>query len=140
MKKSKTSFEDFLIRAFAHIKRGKYTMDGLSNQQMEKIWEMMRNIKSQRYNYLNEDLKLVAELLRNVSPRTALVLYTCAWSYDFEITENPSDRDELIRTAMFQTFNYPTMPATITRSTYCPSSLMMWYTYDKIDKRHLRIQ
>jgi len=135
----------FWKKVFAHIEAGGYTMSGLTKNQIMKIIELMRTTTIEYKGYgtnrrtinvhgdcTTRELKLVAQMLKNVSPRTALILYTLAWSSNSNLVSAPETREWRITLAMNQTFPFPPVSDTILKCVHHPSSLYAWYEDDTI--------
>jgi len=115
---------------FEMIEQGGYTMSGLDRQQIEKLIEMMRG---PRFQYRDSpDRMLVAEMLKQVSPRTALVLYTLAWFKDHGDSGSPTSREIAINDAMQYTFATLKPSPVLAKAWYHRSSFQMWYDDDTI--------
>jgi hypothetical protein len=89
------------------IKAGGYSMSGLSWEQIRKIMELMRHDKN--HGSVSKEMKIIASMLRQVSPRTAIVLYTLAWSKSSNLAQSPTKRQECIEEWMRKTFEEPHM-------------------------------
>ena len=133
MAKDKSSAKDkaYWKLVFKTIEEGGYTMSGLDRDQIEKIIEMMRTLTSY-YNPNFQDHLLVETMLRQVSPRTALVLYTLAWFKNSPVSNTATKREELINTAMKRTFATITPSFVLSKVWYHQTSFQMWYEDDTI--------
>jgi len=134
-------------KVFAHIEKGGYGMSGLTKDQIVKIIELMRTTtevwsrhsrKEEPAHGMNcKELDLVALMLHSVSPRTALLLYTMAWSWNSSLTRAPNEREWRILWSMGKTFKAIKFDETLKLSvhhntTFHPISLYAWYQDDTI--------
>ena len=135
----------FWKKVFAHIEAGGYSMSGLTKDQIVKIIELMRTTTPEYTGYparkiadvhgdsSTNELKLVAQMLKNVSPRTALVLYTLAWSSNSSLAKAGETREWKITVAMHQTFPFPPVPDTLVKCVHHRTCLYGWYADDCIN-------
>ena len=115
------------------IMAGGYSMSGLSWEQIQKIMELMRHDKN-NHGSDSKEMDIVASMLRQVSPRTAIVLYTLAWSKDSTLVGSPTKRQSHIEEWMRQTFDEPRMSYILFKAVSPNQQIPLyhWYVDDTI--------
>ena len=137
-KKDKTqTTKQYWVKTFKLIKESGSGMSGLSDREIEKIIDLMRTTTMHRGapahgSYDNPNKRLVATMLRQVSPKTAIILYACAWSSNSDLAKAPQEREKRIVEWMLWTFLKPEVPSLLDKAIHNHSPLIQWYADDSV--------